>query len=93
MMLLVACRLKNVMLQLCDIWCKISLGYVSYFVLNYTFHFCRMHEHVSVSHEKDFTGLTDLMNYRFYSAKVDSNVKNQVLAVLYKQKKPLLLQV
>lgn len=52
-----------------------------------------MHEHVSVSHEKDFTGLTDLMNYRFYSFKVDSNVKKQVLTVLYKQKKPLLLQV
>ena len=47
-----------------------------------------MHEHVSVSHEKDFTGFTDLMNYRFYSAKVDSSVKNQVLAVLYKQKNP-----
>ena len=57
---------------------------------NHTFHFYRMHKHVSVSHKKDLktTGFNKNLNkYRFCSVEVSSSVKNQVLAVLYKQKK------
>ena len=43
--------------------------------LNYIFHFYRMHEHVSVSHEKaDFN--RNLRNCRFCCPEVDSSVSN-----------------
>ena len=39
--------------------------------INYTFHFYRVREHVSISFN------THLRNYMFYSAEVGSSVKNQ----------------
>ena len=69
------------MLQLWDIWCYISYGYVATVALNYTFQFYRMHKHINVIHEKDSFN-KHLRNYMFYSVEVGSNVKSQVLAVL-----------
>ena len=51
-----------------------------------------IYEHVKVSHEKDNFN-KHLSNYKFYSANVDSSVKNQVPAVIWKQKKNFMLQV
>ena len=49
----VAFILTHVMLQLWDVWCYLIKGYGTTVALNYTFHFYQMHEHGSVSHEKD----------------------------------------
>ena len=58
-----------------------SQGYITTLALYYTFHFYKMYENISVSHERDSFN-EPLRSYMFYSAEVGSSVKNQVLAVL-----------
>ena len=67
------------------------MSYVITFALDYTFHFYRMHEHVTVSHEKDSFN-KHLSNYRFYSVKVDSSVKESSANSALKTEKTLILQ-
>ena len=56
-------------------------GYVTTVTLNSTFHFYKMHELISVSHERDSFN-KHLRNYILYIVEVGSSAKDQALAVL-----------
>ena len=70
-----------------------SYSYITVVTLNYTFHFYRIHRHVTVSHEKDSFN-KHLRNCRFYSAEVDSSVlRIKSLQCFKNRRKTLMLQV
>ena len=70
-----------------------SYSYITVVTLNYTFHFYRIHGHVTVSHEKDGFN-KHLRNCRFYSAEVDSSVlRIKSLQCFKNRRKTLMLQV